>query len=281
MKNIGIVGQGFVGNAVAKHMINFHNIYTFDTDPEKNSTEDSLHSLVLKADVIFVCLPTPMYDDGECNTSIIENVIADILMLKFDGKIIIKSTIPPGTVEKINREMNTDQVNFNPEFLTEANSVNDYKSQNRIIIGSDAKKYPMDLVEIFEKAFPEAPIIVLSTKEAEMVKYFTNLFLATKVSFFNDMYRVCQSLNIKYDNVLLPALMDKRIGESHTKVPGLDGDFGFGGHCFPKDLEAILYIANTRGVSVPTLEGAKSTNNQVRTNRDWEKMIGRAFTVKE
>ena len=114
--------------------------------------------------------------------------------------------------------------------------------------------------------------------EAEMTKYMTNLFLATKVSFFNDMYSICEKLNIDYNNVIEATLHDPRIGKSHYDVPGPDGDRGFGGHCFPKDLSAMLHIADSNKIPVPTLTGVDFTNKLVRTNKDWEKMEGRAVS---
>ena len=117
----------------------------------------------------------------------------------------------------------------------------------------------------------------------------TNLFLATKVSFFNDMYRVADAINndetvsqsINFDSVVSATLLDPRIGKSHTLVPGPDGDFGYGGHCFPKDMAAMLSLSDELKIAVPTLFGASTTNTVVRKNKDWEKMKGRAVSTNE
>ena len=111
-----------------------------------------------------------------------------------------------------------------------------------------------------------------------MVKYFTNCFLATKVSFANEIYQICEKLDIDYDKVVEYAKYDERIGYSHLNVPGPDGDFGFGGHCFPKDLNALINLAvkNELGLDINVLNAALETNNRVRQNRDWEKLKGRA-----
>jgi UDPglucose 6-dehydrogenase len=114
-----------------------------------------------------------------------------------------------------------------------------------------------------------------------MVKYVTNLYLATKVSFFNDMFRLCQKVGSDYASVIETVLLDPRIGKSHYMVPGPDGDYGFGGHCFPKDLSAMLYLADQFKVPVPTLMGVHTTNQIVRQNRDWEQMEGRAVSNRE
>ena len=126
--------------------------------------------------------------------------------------------------------------------------------------------------KIYSKVFPQATIVKTGSKTAEMVKYFTNTFLATKVSFANEMYSVCEQIGIDYDKVVEYATYDERLGKSHWAVPGPDGDYGFGGHCLPKDLSAIINQFETLGL----LEAVEQVNDQVRENRDWEKMKGRA-----
>ena len=109
-----------------------------------------------------------------------------------------------------------------------------------------------------------------------MVKYFTNCFLATKVSFANEMYELCEALKLDYDKVVEYATLDSRLGDSHWAVPGPDGDFGYGGHCFPKDLRALITLCNKLNVSSKMLNATDTKNNEVRRNRDWEKMNNRA-----
>ena len=109
-----------------------------------------------------------------------------------------------------------------------------------------------------------------------MIKYFTNCFLATKVAFANEMYQICDKLNLDYDKVIEYVLYDKRIGKSHFNVPGPDGDYGFGGHCFPKDLSAIIKLSNDLKSTNNVIKSVKITNDKVRINRDWEEMKGRA-----
>ena len=111
-----------------------------------------------------------------------------------------------------------------------------------------------------------------------MVKYFTNTFLSTKVSFANEMYQICEKLDIDYDKVVEYAKYDERIGYSHLNVPGPDGDYGFGGHCLPKDLNALINLSEKQGLglNINVLKAALDTNNRVRTDRDWEQQKGRA-----
>ena len=166
---------------------------------------------------------------------------------------------------------------FSPEFLTEANSFNDFKNQTRIILGGD--RQPQQLVEqMFRKVFSKIPIIKTDTKTAETIKYFTNCFLSSKVSFANEFKQVCDSLEIDYDEVVEHALHDQRLGKSHWSVPGPDGDYGFGGHCFPKDLQAMLSIAKSFDIKTTMLQAVWDKNNEVRENKDWEKMSGRAVS---
>ena len=128
----------------------------------------------------------------------------------------------------------------------------------------------------FLEVFPNAHIIKTGSTHAEMIKYFTNSFLATKVSFANEMYDLCLKLNLDYDKVVEYSVLDKRIGNSHLNVPGPDGDFGFGGHCFPKDLSALIKLSDDIGSINYLIKSVIKTNDKVRKNRDWEKMKGRA-----
>jgi UDPglucose 6-dehydrogenase len=290
---IGMIGQGFVGTAVMTELSKTFQVIAYDKDSTKSvitgqgdSSEPPTHitiaSVVENCEVIFVCVPTPMFEDGECDTRIVESVIEDIAKeAEFQNKkviTIIKSTVPPGTTETLNGLSNKVGVTFSPEFLTEANSINDFANQTRVVLGIDYLEFVTPVREIFEMGLPGAEILVINSKEAEMTKYATNLFLATKVSFFNDIYSLCDKMGIKYDDVIEATMHDPRIGNSHYNVPGPDGDRGFGGHCFPKDINAILAIAQKMGLGLPTITGAQVTNMIVRRNKDWEQMEGRAVS---
>jgi UDPglucose 6-dehydrogenase len=111
-----------------------------------------------------------------------------------------------------------------------------------------------------------------------MVKYLTNSFLATKVSFANEMYEICGGLGVDYDKVVEYSIQDERLGNSHWNVPGPDGDFGYGGHCFPKDVKALITVAEDMNIIPLMLSATDVKNNEVRKNRDWEQMKGRAVT---
>lgn len=276
---IGIVGQGFVGNAVYQKFSKYYEVLTNDLDESKSTS--TLANLISVCDTIFLCLPTPMKSDGSCDTSILQNVLdtIDLIVDNYESKrtIVIKSTIIPGTTKKWNDKYDTLNIVFNPEFLTERNAVSDYENQNRIILGGP-RPATTELKQVFAKVFPKAHIIKTDSTHAEMVKYLTNTFLSVKVSFANEIYQLCNKLDIDYDKVIEYATHDDRLGKSHWGVPGHDGDFGFGGHCFPKDLAAILHLTEELKTVNNVLSATQETNNNVRKDRDWEKMKGRAVS---
>jgi len=277
--NVGIVGQGFVGSAIKEGLRNFHNVLTYDKDPSKSMTA-TLEQVVDNSEIIFVCVPTPMRLSGECDTRILEDVVCEINDIVTKSKsskktIVVKSTVPPGTTSRLDEKYSKINVAFSPEFLTEANSFEDFKNQTRIIVGgSGAKK----VKQMFRKPFPKIPIVITKSDTAEMVKYFINCFLATKVTFANQMYDLCETSGIDYDKVCEYALLDQRIGESHLAVPGPDGDRGFGGHCFPKDLSAMIHFAHLFDSDAGFIKQVSNSNNKYRNNKDWLDMKGRAVS---
>ena len=270
--NIGIIGQGFVGNAVYQKFKSYFKVYTYDLKKELSNTTYDV--LVKNCKIIFLCIPTPMNDDGSCNIGFVKGVL---LKLNKESQFIIvnKSTVPPGTTEKFNKDFKNLDIVFNPEFLTERNALEDFNKQQRIVLGGP-RPATTELKQIYSTVFPNAYVIKTGSKHAEMVKYFTNCFLASKVSFANEMYDLCVSLDLDYDKVVEYASLDHRLGTSHWSVPGPDGDFGFGGHCFPKDLSAIIKMTEDLGTTNNVLKSVKKTNDKVRKNRDWENMKGRA-----
>ena len=187
----------------------------------------------------------------------------------------IKFIITPGTTNRLNKECKNISVIFNPEFLTEANFIDDFRNQNRIIIGGE-RPSTTKLRQVYSLAFPKAKIVKTGSITAEMVKYFTNTFLATKVSFANEMYQICGRLGIDYDKVVEYSTYDERLGKSHWAVPGPDGKFGFGGSCFPKDVQAMIHFAQTLDVHPDVLIGTWEKNLDVRPEEDWKELKGRS-----
>ena len=277
--NVGIVGQGYVGTAVKTIFEKHYNVETYDLDKDK-CTVDYLEDIVELSNVIFVCVPTPMKKDGSCDTSIVEAVVKDINDMVVsrnvsDRIVAIKSTIPPGTTNKLNKKCKNISVVFNPEFLTEANFIEDFKNQNRIIIGGQRPQTTI-LRQVYSLVFPEATIVKTGSITAEMVKYFTNTFLATKVSFANEMYQICGRLGIDYDKVVEYSTYDERLGKSHWAVPGPDGHYGFGGSCFPKDINALIHLGLELDMTPEVLIAAWHTNLHMRPEEEWKELKGRA-----
>lgn len=309
---LGIVGMGFVGEAVYEGLHEQYEILTYDIDEYKNAQRDhqnhrpvkALHE-VLQSDIIFICVPTPMnQEDGRCDTSIVEKVIDELTMsMAFSSTMIgnktfvIKSTAPVGFTQYLNDkfsmlEHSNSSIIFNPEFLTEKNFVKDFKEQNRIVLGGDLD-HCLKVKDMYEKIFVDeetfdggydvgktiSEYVLTSSSVAEMVKYTTNTFLATKVSFFNEIAELCKELEVDYDDVIYTVLLDKRIGKSHYKVPGPDGKRGFGGTCFPKDLNALVYQIKNIGLDPIILQSVLDRNKHDRPALDVElvKKKGRAI----
>lgn len=291
---VGIIGQGFVGTALKEAFSPHYEVSTYDKFRDDLSTRPSVTSISHECDIIFVCVPTPMARDGSCDTSIVEDVCNLIgssdsgIRYSHDTNqkiIVIKSTVPPTTTKKQNDSINSPvEIVFNPEFLVERTAVEDFKNTKRVVLGGSAKA-TSTLKQFYLKVFPEAEIFETDSTTAEFVKYITNCFLAVKVSLANEFALLCESCGIEYDKVIEYATYDERLGKSHWSVGSASPDrkLGFGGSCFPKDLNAIISVAESmlrddpnRLISVDTLKGAWNTNLKVRPEKDWEQLKGRA-----
>ena len=277
LNNIGIIGQGFVGTATREGLKEHFNIHTYDKYCIEKSTCPDMIEVCTVSKIVFVCLPTPMKKNGSCDLSILESVVYEIDKYDLDNIVVIKSTIPPGTTAMFNENCKNIQVVFKPEFLTEDNYIDDFKNQNQIIIGGPRPASTI-VKNMFTKVFQEVPIIKTGSSTAESVKYFINTFLATKVSFANEFKQICDQTDVDYDKVVEYALYDERLGKSHFSTPGPDGRSGFGGSCFPKDINALIYFADALEVKASVLSAVWQKNLEVRPEKDWEKLKGRAIS---
>ncbi len=263
---VGIVGGGFVGGAMYENFKGVFDVHVWDTNESKRTIK-TLNSFVDWADIIFVCVPTPMKESGECDTSIVESVIEDIAKIDRRKYVVIKSTVTPGTTERL-AELHNMVIGFNPEFLTEANSYNDFRYQPLIILGSDNTGLGTVMAQLYyefnAKVDNVAHVIQRSTKEAELFKYLANCFLATKVIFANEFKRLCDKSNVDYGRIAEIAVLDKRLGHTHWRVPGPDGQYGFGGSCFPKDTSALIAYADEVGTALWMLTEATYINEEIR-----------------
>ena len=270
---IGIIGNGFVGNSIAFGFSPTHEIRIHDKDPKRtlNTIEE-----VLECDFIFVAVPTPMNRDGSISLKVVEKALQEISEKNTKNNIIIlKSTMVPGSTNNFIKQFPKLNIVFNPEFLTERTAKLDFLTQARIVLGG-SKRLTKRVAKIFEERFMHTYIIETDTITAEMIKYMNNIFFASKVSIMNEMKMMCDAIGANWKQALAGFAADQRIGDSHLNVPGPDGKMGFGGSCFPKDINAFISYANELGVKVPTIKGAWETNLNVRPERDWEKLEGRS-----
>lgn len=272
---IGIVGKGYVGSAVNYNFglcFDFE-VATWDVIQEKR-TIDSFEEFVDWADTIFVCVPTPELENGACDTSIVEDVVRKIANRRQDVIVVIKSTVPPGTCARLSESTGL-RIAFNPEFLTEANALNDFRFQSPIIVGSDDETTAEEVFKIYFKFISSVgymPLMRRTTScEAEMFKYLANSFLALKVIFANEIKILCDKASIDYNEVVEMAKLDSRLGKTHWAVPGPDGKMGFGGSCFPKDTSALLAFADDIGSSLWLLTETCYINEDLRNGPLYEK----------
>ena len=270
---VGVIGNGFVGESQAYAFSPVADVKIFDVNPVK-----ATHTLleVLSQDFIFVALPTPMKENGEQNNSYIENFFSNIGLYNTNAIFILKSTVLPGTTKLLNEKYNFNIV-FCPEFLTEKTAKLDMLTQSRVVIGGD-KQHTEKVLELFKARFGQKHYILTDTTTAEFIKYMANTFLAVKVSVVNEFYRMSKVLGVNWSDALEGFVSDPRIGNSHTNVPGHDGKLGFGGTCFPKDINALITMGKELGVDMNTLEAAWKTNLEVRPEQDWKQLVGRAIT---
>ena len=277
---IGIIGKGFVGSAVA-HGFSDQTGYSaeiriFDKDPIRS--ENSLEETVNQSDFIFLSVPTPASNTGQIDLSIVEEALSEIDKInKSDSNIVLlRSTVTPGTSLMLQKKFSNLRIVFNPEFLTERSALFDFINQSRVILGGDSK-YTKKVKDLYRHRFGNyLPVIETNYETAELIKYMNNLFFATKVSFLNEMKLVADKTNVDWDKAMEGFVMDGRVGHSHLSVPGPDGKLGFGGSCFPKDIQAMINLGKSMGLDMHTISGAWKTNLQVRPEKDWETLEGRA-----
>jgi len=271
---VGIIGNGFVGESQAFAFSPTCDILIYDKNPLKsvNSIEE-----VLRSDFVFVCVPTPMKKNGSQDFSFIENVFENA---KKGPIYIIKSTILPGSTKSLQAKFNNLDIIFSPEFLTERTAKLDMLTQTRIIFGGN-KDLTNKCEILFAQRFMNRTFIHTDPTTAEYIKYMNNNFFAAKVSIMNEYYRLGQKIGIDWKTAIHGFAADQRIGDSHLHVPGPDGKFGFGGTCFPKDINALITFARDKGTIMNTLEAAWKTNLEVRPEEDWKDLKGRAVSDNE
>jgi len=277
--NIGIIGMGFVGGTTANVFSKAHKIFPYDKYKEPYCSKENIEELSNNSEIVFICVPTPMKPSGEMDYSAIYDSL-DLLTKEAKEKcrnpedilVVVRSTAVSGTTDKL-AETYPFHFAFNPEFLREKHALEDMENTNRIVIGANNEKDYMKVAEVYKPLFSNAKYISCSIKEAEMVKYSANVMLTLQIAGANEIYQICKATGIDYNKIKETILLDDRIGRN-IDVPGNDGDLGFGGKCFPKDLRALTYLARECGYGPYLLEEAWRLNERVRKNKDWLNIPG-------
>lgn len=292
---VGQIGHGYIGQAVEQLFKPFCRVLVYDkfkTSPEYVSLDE----LTSQANVIFIAVPTPMKPSGECHTGFLEEVLQEIQNSAVrvsreldDFIVVIKSTVPPGFTQKMNDRFAL-RVVFSPEFLTEKNSVMDFKRTNRVILGGDIDDARV-VYKFFEGVWhdrlpttwtdhPDGVVWIVScgSTSAEMVKLSTNAHLMSKVLLSNELYLICQKLGVDYDEVKKLTQLDRRIGTSHMDVPRPDGSgkLGSSGSCFPKDINNLRWVSDLLGTDEKLFTAIHERNIELVPDKDWEQLKGRA-----
>ena len=276
---IGIVGNGFVGKATFQLACDDIDILAYDINPTLCKPENLTLQEMCECEIIFISVPTPMSKEGSCHLNIVYSVLKDLKDVGYANHIVIRSTVPVGTCDGLG-------CYFMPEFLTEKNYIQDFIDNKDWIFGMQEKSSDEVFKHAIERLFMLAHkngrikhnnLHFVSNKEAEMVKMFRNTFLATKVSFCNEISQFCEKKNVNYDVVRKLAAADDRILFSHTAVPGHDGRKGFGGTCFPKDTNSLRYEMIKENMIPYIMNAITERNEKVdRPEQDWKEDNGRA-----
>lgn len=270
--NIGIIGYGYVGQAVAQGFTKISNGKDIIRFYDKYKESLPLQEVIEKSEFIFVALPTPMKkDESGIDLEIIDSMIPEITKYtdNTDKIIIIKSTVTPGTTAKYEKMYPKSKFCFSPEFLTEANFLDDFVNAERTVIGANNDLISRRIAVAFKERFTKTVIYQTDPTTAETVKYFANAFLSVRVTFANFFYDYCQKIGIKYEEMKKMAAADHRIGDFHLDVTTMRG---FGGKCFPKDLVALIGEFKKAGVETSLLETMWDYNKRIRKVHDWEEI---------
>lgn len=246
-----IAGHGFVGKAHELLFKGFRREVVIH-DPPKGMIADFNNT-----SAVVVCVPTPELESGACDISAVYEVISQC---NKDTPILIKSTIHLQGWQYLKEAFPNHRLCFSPEFLRAVNYMNDIKNIDTVILSGDTDYWR----DQFSYNWPNIKQYIVSPEEAIAIKYFRNAFLATKVSFFNEIYDFCNAYKIDFEQIRAGITADERIGSSHSHVWPDEGVRGFGGMCFPKDTAALLKMAEDNHIDLNTLEAAVTYNKKIR-----------------
>lgn len=218
---------------------------------------ENLGGATEKADFFFICVSTPQSDSGEADLTFVRAVYKDLVgAINPESIIVLKSTVPVGTGDELNRTMGRKDVFYasNPEFLREGTAISDFMKPDRILVGADSSEVAAKVMDLYNVI--DAPKIVTSVKSAELIKYAANAYLASRLSFVNELAALCEQVGADVDDVVIGMGSDLRIGSSFLS-PGP----GWGGSCFPKDTRALVAVARENQVELRIVESAIEAND--------------------
>lgn len=272
MVKIGIIGMGFVGDALRNGAAPNKDIHIVPYDPY-TIPESKIEDLK-DTELAFICVPTPMSKDGSICDSIIRNVLDQLSDISYNGIAIIKSTLLPTSVKQCIIDYPNLRIATNPEFLTERTAQEDFINAQWVIIGSDDQEAMFKIHGFYKHMVyttHRPRYALVSAEAAMMMKYMCNVWFSVKVALMNEFYEMWDKLDCKgsWDTVTGAFALDTRVGPTHLEVPGPDGDFGFGGKCFPKDLNAFIKLAEKTGSSFRVMAAAWEDNKQYRNDKNW------------
>ena len=266
---IGVIGLGFVGSAVYD-IFKLKKIDVVGYDKYKNGGIGKF-SDCLSADIIFLCLPTKFNGDSYDLKPIKETLEK---LKKYNGLIVIKSTVEPGVTNMLNKNYKNLNICHNPEFLTAKTAKRDFKNQSHIVLGKSkycSDKYYIKLVDFYKLHWPNAKISLCSSNESEIMKLGCNCFYSVKIQYFNELFLLCERESANYDRVKQMMLNNNWINPMHTMVPGTDGKMSYGGLCFPKDTNALANHMDKNGILNKVLRSTIDERNLMRN--DFENII--------
>lgn len=261
---VGIIGMGYVGRAVqASWLGSSHDVVYYDP-AVAGSMLDVGAVVAERPGVIFVCVPTPSTAAGACDTSIVKETLEKILG-NYAGIIIVKSTVDPAFWKSYTQYSNLFHV---PEFLVASSAIHDYLNPDFIFIGGH-KDQAYQVLRILQLSAVRLTVPTYCTDliTASLIKYFMNTFLAIKVTALNQFNQLSNAVGANWNDFTEMLEMDERMGTSHNQVPGPDGQYGYGGACFPKDVRAIISTIQAHDVSAGIIEAVDAANTQFRGNK--------------
>ena len=263
---VSVMGLGFVGGSMKKSF-EMKGVEVIGYDKFKDEFKDNFMAC-LESDIAFLALPT-IFDEekSEYDKSCIREVCTDLMKNKYEGIVVIKSTVEPTTTLNLCIEFPGLKFVHNPEFLTAATAFEDFHNQTHIVLGRGpiVSDEEMDkLSKFYMELYPDAEMSFSSCTESESMKIFVNCFYSVKVQFFNELYLLCQVMGCDYDVVRNLMLKNKWINPMHTDVPGPDGKLSYGGYCFPKDTNALLNHMKRVGTHHKVLEATVAERNIMR-----------------